>query len=318
MNKKRPFFKGIPGFTRETDELLARDAYGGIYYWWWRFLRINPVFWYARTYNKKIQITDIAKTHELLGDLSTNDFYDWWRKTGKDLFSEAKRPRKVRLLDLEKLYEDGFTPNSLYIEIPLTIRKETILKQFKHQLNNFHKGRELNLANTSTAKMRLYTKKYRLRTIEIEYWTLLYRSIHRDIEVWRIGDRLQISPSKRLRIAERGTDSLLFDRMNSLTGRYIYKAKFTLKNIEHGVFPNVKKSLALDNKPFGPEEQESFLNLTGSRNSEFHIWLKKEFDKELNEKIIQVNRLQNSMKMPDSIVRKKFPDFVSGKTDLLD
>ena len=49
MKKQKPFFKGILGFTRADDEVLAKEADASIYRWWWEFMRLSPVFWYART-----------------------------------------------------------------------------------------------------------------------------------------------------------------------------------------------------------------------------------------------------------------------------
>ena len=47
-SSKHPFFKGLAGFTRADDTVLAQDAEESVYRWWWEYLRLSPVLWYAQ------------------------------------------------------------------------------------------------------------------------------------------------------------------------------------------------------------------------------------------------------------------------------
>ena len=322
MKKQKPFFKGILGFTRSDDEVLARDADASIYRCWWEFMRLSPVFWYARTRDIDPIDPKIAETYSLVGDLSDDMFYRWWNTTGRYSFAEAKRPHKVEVLDLNNLDQHSFKEKAFYLEIPLTIRRETILKQVKQMLDEYHDGRSLDLAGTTSAKLKLFTKRYRLRTIELEYWVLLYRMLYPKIEMWRIGDRLQLSPHLKIRGLHGWDESPLFGRLSSISGRYLYKAKFSLNNLVYGNFPNTTKlNFGDDFMPFGKERHADYLKAieldTKEYKSEFYLWLEEEYGNILKHEVIKRNHLEMAYRMPDGKVRKRMSKFISGESDLI-
>ena len=317
--QKRPFFKGLAGFTRASDEIEADDARDSVYHWWWRFMRLSPVFWFAKHSGHLPTNPQVAETFQRIGDLEA-PFHMWWRNTGRYLFAEAKRPAKVERLELDTLHDHTFREGALLLEIPLSIRKETILRQIKKLLSDEHEGRHLDLAATSTAPLKLHTKRYQLRTLENEYWVLLYKTLYPDIAIWQIGDRLRIAPHLRVRGVERGANERAFANMNSLTGRYLYKARFTLANVECGSFPNAEDPQRNEDMPFGKKLHQDYLDATeldDANSSSWQKWLIETQWDELKNLIVRKNRLVDSVRMPDSVTAKRFPDFVSGKTDLL-
>lgn len=319
---QRPFFKGLQGFTRQSDALLARDAAESVYYWWWEFMRLSPVFWYARQTGLPIKHPEMAATYALAGDLSRSNFYGWWRDTGCNVFVEAKRPASVQPLLLDGLQQHEFFENGLLLEIPLTIRKETIIAQIKRILNQYHSGRGLDLAGTTTAKLRLHTKRYRLRTLEVEYWVLLYRLLYGDIATWRIGDRLQVSPSLKVRGAEReafNKGGNPFDKLHSLTGRYLYKARHTIVHVQQGRFPDASKVEPVV-APFGKQLDADFVTATKNRDgepSDWQKWLQGQFHHSLIDEIARRNRIDGALRLPGSKLRQRLPAFISGKSDEL-
>jgi hypothetical protein len=340
MNMKKEFFKGVLGFTESDEELLAKKAEQSIYRWWWEFMRINPVFWYART--KGIEPTDplVCEVLKLAGDLSHDNFYIWWNATGRGLFAEGKKIPEVTVINLQTIDKHPFKEkDSLYLDIPLTISRRKIIKEINKKLDKFHSSRSLDVAKHSTARMALYTKKYRLNTVENEYWVLLYRMLHSKISMWQIGDRLRINPSLNLREQKGWSQSKGFNRLNSLTGRYYYKARYVMNNMMFKEFPNYKKRDLNDNfMPFGPNYQDDFLKATklvGDRreeirkrktkqelidernqiHSEFHQWLIDNYASSLKWEIVRRNNLESNFKM--SKVWARLPDFISGISDQL-
>ena len=322
-SSNRPFYKGLPGFTRRSDEIAASDAESSVYYWWWAFMRLSPVFWYARTAGVRPVEPRIAQTFDLVGDLGNRFFSRWWSDTGSRIFSETRRPAKVRPVEIEsgepvELYEKSFL-----LEIPLIIRKETILKQVKELLNARHEGRSLDLAATSNAALSLHTKRYRLRTMEHEYWVLLYRLLYEDIETWRIGDRLQVAPHLRVRGVERsvfyGDKSNPFEKLHSLTGRYLYKARHMLLHAERGTFPSAEK-IEPAVVPFGPKHEKGYRAATEGaigKQSEWHAWLLQSYKHNLFSEIKKRNWLEEACKLPGSRTNMRLPKFIAGTSDLL-
>lgn len=282
-------------------------------------MRLSPVFWFAKHSGHLPTNPQVADTYQRIGDLDA-PFRIWWRDTGRYLFAEAERPAKVQRLELDTLHEHQFREGALLLEIPLSIRKETILKQIKRLLAEDHAGRALDLAATSTAPLKLHTKRYQLRTLEIEYWVLLYKMLYPDIAIWQIGDRLRIAPHLRVRGAQRQGNERVFANMNSLTGRYLYKARFTLANVERGSFPNAEDPQLDDQMPFGKKWHKEYLAAT-SLNSEvpsaLQQWLVESQLDDLKSLIVRKNRLSDAIRMPDSVTARKFPDFMAGKTDLM-
>lgn len=319
----RPFYKGIPGFTREREDEYSLEAGRGIYGWWWRYLRLSPVFWFARTTGISPKTAKLAKVFEEAGDLSHDNFNRWWRDAGSQLYVEETRPRQVRQVDEDNLEEFVFYPKgkSIVVEIPLTIRQGTISRQIREILAAHHAGRGLDVMAYSTAKWSLHTKRYDLNTLEREYWTLLYRMLYPDIAAWRVGDRLKLAPGLNLRDVDRWKFNRItspLNRMSSTIGRYLYKAQWTLWNAEQGSFPNASKAAPVE-KPFGSRLQSEFLESTGRRIdalSPWHEWLYKEYHEVLANRVRRKNNLMG-MAAINAKTQERLPKFISGESDLL-
>lgn len=324
MNRQpRPFFKGLPNFVAPNDAMEVADARKSIYYWWWRFARLSPVLWYARQSGTKPIDPSIAKVSEALGDVWKGRFGVWWRERGSKVFAETRRPSKVLPLDLETLHGHSFDKEKLYVEVPLNIRRQTIISQFKKVLAEAHEGRALNLAAHSTAHLALHTKRYRLATIEREYWVLLYRLLYPNIEIWRIGDRLQVAP--HLKVRDTNGDEMLKRKhaLNAVTGRYYYKARFTLLNLERDSFPNFSEiEISSRKQPFGTEHQKAFRAEIENEHdalSAWSLWLRAEYMEELQNKVkFSIPHLYYNIRRPESNARFRFPAFMEGTSDLLE
>jgi hypothetical protein len=292
------------------------------YFWWWEFLRLSPVLWFAHETGIKPVDPSIANVVASFGDLRSSSFGNWWRTTGTHIFAESKRPPKVKALDLQQLHEYEFDTEKLYIEVPLTIRQQTIVKQFKELLSTKHDGRLLDLAAYSTAQFKLRSKKARMVTLKNEYWVVLYRLLHPNIEVWRIGDRLQLAWQHRVRDVNGSIPNADKGPVNSITGRFLYKGRFTLLNAERGSFPNADPiELSERHQPFGLKHQTDYRAATNDAKDgtecAYKKWLKEEYALSLKNKIARCNNLEAHMRLPGSKVRQRIDAFISGESDLL-
>jgi hypothetical protein len=343
MESKKEFFKGILGFTEGDEELLAKKAEESVYYWWWAFMCIHPVFWYARTKGVDPVDPKTCEIYKLAGDLSHHHFYQWWNETGRKVFAETNKIPEVSVIDLLRIDEHPFKKaGHLYLDIPLDISRRKIMKEVRKKLDLFHEAQKLNVTKHSSAKLKLYTKKYRLNTIKNEYWVLLYRMLHSKIRMWQIGDRLQLSPN--LKVRGRLKDEIFgpkINRLNSLTGRYYYKAQNTLNNLAFKEFPKYEgRDLGENYMPFGPEIHEDYLKCTklvaerrpdikkrkteqekieerAAIHSEFHQWLTDNFARQIKWEVIRRNNIENTFKNFSTKVHRKLPNFISGLDDEL-
>ena len=321
------FYKGIPGFTVSSDDLLLEAAEASIYRWWWDFLRLSPVYWYARTTGKPLVIPEMAIAYETVGKLDIAAFGPWWKRHGKFVFEEIHRPANARIVDLSDPKGHEFYQKSVVVEIPLTITKKKIIRDIKKLLESIdYEMNALTVIGESKATLRLKTKKFSLTTIESEYWVLIYRILYPSIPLWKLGDRLQLAPNNlvrgydRAQLATRFSRGLgPFARLQSLTGRYLYKARFARHHVELGSFPNYTKvdseSLVM---PFGEKEHKDFLAATDETSAVDSPWqqhIRQEHEKELHYIIMRKNQLDRAF-IRDSEVKKQFPKFVSGEVDL--
>jgi len=309
------FFKGLPGLTRWSEHQLLESAWSSVYFWWWQFLRLSPVIWYAKKNGVRPTDPAICKVVDECGDLYRQDFAEWWLATGINLFVETHGIASVKSIAYDDLKRHFFNPRALYIEIPLTIKKATILKQFRALLNEAHEGRALDLAATSRAQWRLHTKRFRLRTIEIEYWALLYKLLAPSVTVWQIGDRLQIAPHLKVREVDRRSFPDRFTKLNSLAGRHLYKSRYTLNNAERGLFPNSSKiDVPDDYQPFGKKHNADYLQATAGASSAWIRWLRKSHMESLRDHISS----KNSRALGDTSragFEEALVEFIKGKTD---
>ena len=326
------FLKGLQGYTRSDNAIANHEAMDTLYYWWWLFMRLSPVFWYAKQTGRTPADPKVAKTLEKCGDLFGQGFYKWWNVTGKYVFSEAKRPDTVRLIDLEESDNIELYEKSVIVEIPLTISKVTIIKRLNKLLSTrqangepLHPGRALDVLGASNAQLRLHTKRFNEQILTHEYWVMIYRLLYPKVEVWRIGDRLQVVPALTVRGVERfnytGYRNNPFIKLHSVTGRHLYKAERMILNVERGSFPNFNKvELADGYAPFGKKHDKEYkaaVNDAADKPAAWTEWLNEQHVNDLIKHVIKVNRAEREYQLPDSLVRQRLPAFMAGRSDLL-
>ncbi len=321
------FYKGIPGFTVSSDDLLLEAAEASIYRKWWEFLRLSPVYWYARTTGKRIAIPEIAKAYEVAGDLELAHFGVWWKRYGKYAFEELHRPASARIIDLTKPIDHELYQKGVIVEIPLTATRKKILKDIKRLLDSVgHQVNALNVVTETKAKLKLKSKKFSLATIDNEHWVLTYRILHPNLQLWKLGDRLQLAPSNRVRgrlpsdiASVKYEKTSPFERLQSLTGRYYYKARFARLHAEHGSFPDYTKvDAANDRLPFGKKEHREYLAATSESTLEESPWqqyIRAEHEQSLHFEIMRRNRMDRLV-IRDASAKERFPRFVAGEIDL--
>ena len=324
---KRPqtgFYKGIPGFTRASEEAVLEAASRTAYYWWWNYLRLSPVFWYARHSGLEPVDPQAVLTLAQAGDLTQDNFRHWWQTTGYLLLEEAQRPAKVRLVNEQNLGEFVFYPagKSVVIEVPLTITQQTIVSQFRQILRQHHEGRALDVLASSQARWRLHTKRMTPAALERGYWILLYRLLYPNIAVWRIGDRLKAAPGLNVRDVERwrfSRQTSPVERMQSTIGRFLYKAQRMVLHAEQGSFPNATKIEPIQ-YPFGKRNHKAYLAATSAEtgaDSPWRAWLRENYQHELETRIKMKKRLPSGLAMAEPRFIELWAKFVAGETDLL-
>ncbi len=293
-------------------------------------MRLSPVFWYAKQTGIAPTDSVIAENYEKAGNLNWPNFKTWWNRYGKYVFEEAKRPANVRLVDVDKPVEHELYQQSILVEIPLTITSKKIIKDLKALLREIeHEVSGSNVIKLSNATLKLKSKKFNLTTLENEYWVLVYRILHPHIQIWKIGDRLQLAPNNKVR----GLDPGIFTRskgpfatLQSLTGRNLYKARFARHHVERGSFPNYSRVYELAHvMPFGEKHHKEFLAATNETStveddlvdsmSPWQKYIRKEHGEDLMYRIIKANGHDRQF-ITDTRIKLRYDAFIEGKTDL--
>jgi len=319
------FYKGLAGFTRATDQLIYDSAEHSVYRWWSEFMRLSPVFWYAQRTGLTPVDPNTSTMVKQAGDLTSPHFMSWWSETGSKVFAEERLPRKLRLLDIDNEQELKLHPQgqSVVMEVPLSVTTRTLIKQFRALLAEQHENNPVDVLVHSSAAWRLHTKRYNLKAIENQYWVLIYKLLYPSIAVWRIGDRLQISPGLTVRDIDHSRYSKAQtnprDKLQATVGRYLYKAHRALCNAECGNgFPNNSECSGLE-MPFGKQHHKDYLAATTAvkgQQSQWQQWLHEEFHEYLVSRIKSKNRFRGMMAVDLNFI-KRFPAFVAGTSDLI-
>ena len=237
---ERRLFKDMPqGWGKnpeDWDELAAaKDSY---YYWWWAFLRESDEYRQARKGEGTEAMLQMADDFGQLGD----HFPTWWFKRGRDIFAEKMAFPQVRKLHSKDLENYEPNKNKLMLEIPLTIRRSTLLKQINKILDAEHEGAALRLHKFSQAQRRIYPKqRIRKTTFKpiLDVWQM--RKTDTDMPFWQIGELLRLSPSFIVGPAD-DTDTVAYKHRNmTLTVQRLYrKAQALIKFAARGDFPRFR------------------------------------------------------------------------------
>jgi hypothetical protein len=320
--RRTGFYKGIDGFTVSDDDGLLKGVRDSIYYWWWRFMRLNPVFWYAREMNFVPSHPKVAEAYRLAGDLNCSSFETWWNTQGQYVFEEEAKPASVKFIDVDNFAGHELYQNSIVVEIPLTITTRKISSDIQKILKSIQYDTDAySVIEHSTSQLKLKTKKFSLSAIEDEYWVFLYRNIFPRVSDWQIADRLQLAPSNRVRgldqravnaVFARGTGP--FAKLQATAGRSLSKARSLQRGVSLGSFPNYS---AQDNglQPFEGEHQQAFEeNILKKEVSPWNAFLTQRFQSELLAKIAKVNRIPEKL-FEDENFQREIYRFSAGEID---
>lgn len=325
------FFKGLQGYIRASDELRPKDIETGIYYRWWRLMRLSQLFWYANSSGLPIEEMEVKRAVRYSGDLKTRSFEKWWKTSGKQAFAEPVRPRKVRVLDLENPSSFNLYGNSVVVEIPLTVSKRKIFSELREIVNRHYQNeagpaRRINLASFSLANLKLHNKRYHPQTLDHEFFTLLYRILYPEIRQWVIADRLGLVAGVTIRTTDSRDWQSELDSKNkkylqAVVGRYLYKARFSRFHLERGTFSKYDKVDIEAARPFGDKRHEHYKQSTNEAAthgsySDWQKWVRKEHWLVLKDHIISKHRISQRHDINAKDFDERFEKYLRGEIHL--
>jgi hypothetical protein len=221
-----------------SDELRqARSSWYGL---WYRCLRLSEEYKHCCVNGGKGRLKSMYGD---FGDVVDMTFSQWWQRTGRYLFAERKTIPKVQSYTHRRdLDEITNLRDKVVIEVPLTIRKSTVVRQINKILKESYEGRDVVPREQSTARRKLAKSKLRKETITkmLELYEL--RARKPELTLWKLGEQAGLVLDLQLRTTDGQQMTLQQERirMGIAVSRYLKQARNLIWNATEGAFPSIK------------------------------------------------------------------------------
>lgn len=233
-----------PIFGRGSKPLGLSYQLRSPYYWWWEFLRRNRDYAACSTAGGT---GDLAGLYADFGDVSNDNFKEWWAEHGFRLFAEQAKPVKLFELDNAAAWDSGWAKDSvMVVAVPLDIPKRNLQGFFARLLKERHGGKRgrkaLSDADASTARYPLH-RNVSIHTLRIQLAVydavLAARASDKKVTLAQIGERLKLVPK-----TTRKTETEVMDAarrrsvLAATVSRHFKDAQRIVANTALGQFPN--------------------------------------------------------------------------------
>ena len=300
-----------------TEAKGLRDS---IYWDWYNTARLSKIFWFAHSRGvlpKEKLLKNVCR--DFVSSISNGVFVSWAEKHARSLFAEAKHFDLVSRYDPLNPPDEISLDDYLILAIPLTVPRSYLIPQILNFLGNYHPGRNLDVLQTAhTAKYKLSTLLFRRPVLEVERLVFIYKTLYPETQLWVIADRLKLAPNNLIR-DDRFSEAkkVAINRLNSVAGRHLYKAKRRILNVERGSFPNFSEvDISSRKQFFGREFNADFKQATiGTEGEicEWRQWIFIEYHPWLVREVLKRNNFDK-----DKVVLSSVADFLSGKKNVVE
>ena len=234
------FIRGSSSRRTPIEEEL-RQARKSPAYWWFKCLEASDEY---RSCCDLLGYGELGETYSKFGNIFSYPHFDsWWLKQGRFLFIQQES-KKVKVFDSEMFRRTKTDSDILVLEIPLTLRKQTVMRQIGKELKKAYEGREVDIQKNSTAKVKFEKSKIRMTTVELLLKIQRLRKKHPDLSLNELGIKagIQLDLFARITNSEDMDDSD-YERTRRMTiavSRYLKQARLLIDNAADGVFPSIK------------------------------------------------------------------------------
>ena len=227
-----------PEQNKEFGEEL-RKARGTWYALWYRSLKLSEEYIHCCRNEGKGRLKDLYRD---FGDVVDMRFEQWWQRIGRYLFAERRAIPTVNVYthkrDLEEITN---MRDKLLIEVPLNIRKATVVRKINLILKAAYAERETVIPREqSTAKRKLMKSKLRRETVEkmLDLYQLRLRKPR--LTLWQLGEEAGIELDLNRWSPEVLTKQQERIRMGISVSRTLKQARNLIWNATEGNFPSIK------------------------------------------------------------------------------
>ncbi len=234
------FVRGSSVRRVELPEEL-KQARASQAYWWFQCLMVSDEY-------KRCCENDgegkLADTYAKFGDIFKYPHFDiWWIRHGRFQFIQKKKS-EVKEIDEKDLRRLDFKSDKLVLDVPLTLRKQTVMRQIGKILKKAYENREVDIQKASTAAIKFEKSKMQMTTVERLLQIHKLRKRYPKLSLNEIG----IKAGVEIDLHRRTTNDADMDnseyeeirRMTIAVSRYLKQARHLIDNAAHGVFPAIK------------------------------------------------------------------------------
>jgi hypothetical protein len=238
---KLGLYKEIPGALRRRIPIDQewKKAKDSLYFQWWRCLNASNE--YLECCAMKGKGHELSDTYAVFGDV-TISWPAWWQKIGRNIFSERQQYPKVRVLSEETAIRkiDVRSKEFLILDIPLNLRRVTILEQINKLLDEHHLGKDLDVRAQSTALVQLETTKLQHKTIPILVDVAEILFSNPDIQLYQLAQKAKLAEIHLGRkVQETNSAEQEKQRRQMAASRYKEQAEKLIYNAARLKFPSI-------------------------------------------------------------------------------
>lgn len=197
-------------------------------------------------------VHSLRHLYEDFGDVRSS-FPTWWMTTGRKLFAERRPIPKVEMHSkLNELSHIQTMKDKVVLEVPLTLRRSTVIRQINKLLDEAYEDREPVVPRkVSTAIRKLNSSKMQMETVRRMLTVYECRVKFPNFSLYRIAlkTELDIEFQDRTKSAKPMTDEQKRVRYGIEVSRLLRQARLLIENAEAGIFPCIK--------PLGQEEVDT-------------------------------------------------------------
>jgi hypothetical protein len=254
-NRENLPIKGIrSSFSRDSSPLNElKEAKDSLAYWWYKTLKESPAY---KDICRAPRKNELWETYLAFGDIFEKypKFEDWWVKQGRNKFQLKKAPPKVRKLeDYASARRSLEKDDVLFLEIPLTITKQSAMRGIRKLLNaahsNLYGDKPIDIFKVADTTLKYQKSKIRKETIETLLDVYRFKKRKPDAKLREVADAIKFVPDLFLRTSEdlehiTPADELKIEarRKTIAASRYVKQAENLIHNAERGIFPSIKKT----------------------------------------------------------------------------
>ena len=217
-----------------------REARKSPAYWWYQCLLANDEYEYCCRHNGK---GEMASMYADFGDVFELSFPQWWMRHGRKLFTEIKPFKKTQIINrMDQLQNTRLSKDKLIIEIPLTLRKQTVIRQIGRILKAEYENRIVDVMQVSTARRKIIKNKMRMSTVEQLLKVKAVRDANPRMTLNEVGIAAGIVLDLNARVYDEDemSDADERRRMTIAVGRLLRQAKNLITNAGMGKFPSLQ------------------------------------------------------------------------------